>query len=85
MEDSQEFYTIQEFADKLRIHHNTVRNGIKKGKYQAFRVGSGPRSEFRIPKNEVNRICEFDMIKNIEEIANRIVEEKMGMKNELQR
>lgn len=83
MEDSQDFYTVQEFADKLRIHHNTVRSGIKKGKFQAMRIGNGPRSVFRIPKSEINRVCEFDIIKNIEEIVQRKIEEKMGVKNEL--
>ena len=76
MNDEKEFYTIMEFADKLRIHPNTVRNAIKKGRIQAFRIGVGSRSDYRIAATEINRICEMDMMKLIE----KMIEDKIGDK-----
>lgn len=75
-----EFYTVAEFAKHLRIHPNTVRKGIKKGRIQAFRVGEGLRSEFRISATEVQRISEMDMTRTIQ----RIVEEELEKRNDRQ-
>ena len=77
MTKEESFYTVMEFADKVRIHPQTVRTAIKKGRIQAFRVGAGPRSDYRIPNTEVARICELDMSKIIE----RMIDEKMEKKN----
>lgn len=71
---TQEFFTVTEFANKLRIHENTVRKAIKNGRIQAFKVGDGSRSSYRIPNTEVQRLCELDMSKLIQ----KIVDEKMG-------
>ena len=75
MTDQKEFYTVMEFSDKLRIHPNTVRRGISSGRIQAFRTGQSTRSSYRIPATEVNRICELDMSKLIEQIVERKLEE----------
>jgi excisionase family DNA binding protein len=77
----KEFYTVLEFADKLRIHAATVRNAIKKGRIQAFRVGLGSRSDFRIPATEINRICEMDMSKIIKNIIQDEVEKAIEIEN----
>lgn len=67
MNDNQEkFYNVEEFAKLLRVHPNTVRKGIKKGRIQAFRVGEGLRSSFRISSIEAQRLAEVDMMKVIE-------------------
>lgn len=59
MRDLQKaYFTIQEFADELNIHHNTVRNMIKNGKLHAFKLNPGKRSIFRIPGSEFFRIAE---------------------------
>lgn len=73
MNEPKEFYTVMEFADKLRIHPNTVRSAIKAGRIQAFRVGLGKRSDYRIPNTEINRICELDMTT----LINRLIEDKL--------
>lgn len=65
------FYTVNEFAELLRIHRNTVINSIKSGKIQAFRVGYGKRSCFRIPKSEIQRMALFDL----KDIAKTLKEE----------
>ena len=76
MTEPKEFFTIMEMADKLRIHPNTVRKAIKEGRIQAFRTGSGMRSEYRIPITEINRISEMDMSKLIEQMIDRKLEER---------
>jgi len=73
----KEFYTVMEFSDKLRIHPNTVRTAIKQGRIQAFRVGMGSRSDFRIPVTEINRISEMDMLTLIK----RLVEDEVEKRN----
>lgn len=57
------FFSIKEFANLLRIHPNTVRNSIKSGKIQAFKVGFGKRSVYRIPASEINRMALYDINK----------------------
>lgn len=61
------FLSIKEFADKLRVHENTIRRSIKKGRIQAFRIGVGSRSIFRIPYSEINRIADYDYVEKIKE------------------
>lgn len=78
MSTEPDFYTILEFADKLRVHPHTVRRAIHQGRIQAVKVGIGKRSSYRIPNTEVQRMCELDMTQLIE----RIVEEKLEKKSE---
>ena len=70
---NKSFYTIQEFAEKIRAHHNTVRKSIKKGYITAFRIGSGSRSSWRIPTSEIERMALF----NLESIIEKKVNERM--------
>lgn len=67
----KEFHSIKEFAVLLRIHPNTVRRAIKSGRINAFKVGSGKRSTYRIPKSEINRIALFDLEAIIEKMIER--------------
>ncbi len=59
------YYSIKEFAELLSVHHNTIRNSIKMGRINAFRVGYGPKAALRIPSSELSRIAEKDMIERI--------------------
>jgi excisionase family DNA binding protein len=77
MNEFGKFLTIKEFAEKLRVHPNTIRKAIKNGKINAFQTGTGKKSSYRISETELGRIVEFDMTKIIE----RIVEEKMEKRN----
>lgn len=72
MQDS--FFSIKEFASLLRVHPNTIRRGIKKGKINAFQVGVGKCSVWRIPLSETNRMGVADL----EKIIDRIIEEKIS-------
>ncbi len=76
MENKQittDFYSIKEFALKLGVHHNTIRNAIKNGRINALRIGGGRNSVYRIPHSEIDRIALFDL----KDMINRMVEEKL--------
>lgn len=61
-----EFFTVNEFAEKLKLNPQTIRRGIRQGKFYAVRVGIGAKSHYRIPKTELERL----------EIASRYKESK---------
>ena len=69
----KDFYTIQEFADFLGVHYNTIYNGIKKGHIFGFKVGRGEKAHYRIPHTEIDRLGVY----HLEEIIDRILEEKL--------
>ena len=69
-----EFYTIFEFAKKLRVHHNTVRRAIKSGRIHAFRLNDNQNSPWRIPGSENNHLAFMDMQK----IVNDLIDKKKG-------
>jgi excisionase family DNA binding protein len=50
------FLTVEEFADKLKIHPSTIRRAIKEGKIYASRPGPGKRSPYRISESELERL-----------------------------
>lgn len=60
------FYTVEEFSKELRIHPNTVYTAIQKGRINAFRIGVGVKSPYRIPATEINVMALKDMQKRIE-------------------
>lgn len=68
----EEYLTIKEFAGKLRVHPNTVRLSIKKGKLQCVRIGIGKRAGYRIPASEISRIALFDL----KHLVKKILEEE---------
>lgn len=72
MENNTAFYTITEFAKILKVHPNTIRNGIKTGRIQAFRVGKGVKSSFRIPTSEINRMSTLDL----ERVLNNMIKDQ---------
>ena len=57
----KDFYKVQEFADLLRVHRNTILKSIKEAHILAFRVGNGKKSSFRIPHSEIERMALFDL------------------------
>lgn len=50
------FYSIEEFANELGVHHNTVRRAIKDRRIHAIRLGKGRNACYRIPSSEIMRI-----------------------------
>ncbi len=66
------YFTIKEFAFRLEVHESTIRRLIKKGRLNAFRIGGGIKSGYRIPASEIERIALFDM----EQVIEKIIEKK---------
>lgn len=71
--EEQDFLSIKEFAVVINVHPNTVRRSIKKGRLSAFRVGSGARATYRIPRAEINRLA----FMNLEEMVQKMVDKKL--------
>ncbi len=69
---NKNFLNVYEFANYIGVHHNTIRKGIKKGHITAFRIGTGPKSPWRIPKTEVDRMALF----NLEDIIEKAINER---------
>ncbi len=70
---SNEILTVDEFADYIKVHPNTVRSMIRKGYLSSFKVGNGKTSSYRIAKSEVQRMA----MMNLEEIIDKRVMEKI--------
>jgi len=63
----QDFYTIKEFAYKMRVHENTIRRQIKCGKIAAIKFGTDKKGTYRIPHQEIERLILSDLRKAIKE------------------
>ncbi|MCL5432406.1 MAG: helix-turn-helix domain-containing protein [Patescibacteria group bacterium] len=48
--ENNEFYTVEQVADLLKVHWQTVLNYIKGGKLKAVKLGKG----YRISKEALN-------------------------------
>ncbi len=66
----KDFYSIKEFAGKLRVSEHTIRRAIRKGRINAFRVGSSDKSTFRIAHSEIARMGIVDLQKMIKQMIN---------------
>lgn len=66
------YYTILEFASKLRVHPNTIRRAIKSGHINAFKVNTGLKSSYRISHVEIERMA----LKEMNGIIFKIAKEK---------
>ena len=53
------FITVQEAADQLRVHPQTVRLWLREGKLRGRLIG-GRKSGYRIPASEIERILSPD-------------------------
>ena len=65
---NNEFLTVNEFAEVIGVHPNSVRNMIKKGRLSAFRVGGGERSSYRIARSEINRLSVIELNKIVDNL-----------------
>lgn len=50
------FLTVEEFAQRIKMHPGSVRKSIKQGKIYASRPGLGKKSPFRIAESELERL-----------------------------
>lgn len=63
--------TIQEFANHIGVHYNTVRNMIRNGILSAFKTGCGVTSSYRIPKSEIERLCVVNLGKIVKKLSQK--------------
>ena len=71
----QDFLTVAEFAQLMRLSYHTITRSIKKGRINAFRVGIGKKSPFRIPRSEIYRIATSDLeVLIVKEVEKRMKE-----------
>lgn len=68
----EEFLSVKEFACLVCMHYNTIIRAIKSGRINAFRISSGKKAAFRIPRSEIGRITLMDM----EHLVSIIIERK---------
>lgn len=67
MED--EYFTVKEFAKKLKVGPQSIRRAIQKGRILAFRPGVGKKAPWRISATELGRIS----VMGFEETVNNVL------------
>jgi len=50
------FLTIQEFAQRIKMHPGSVRRSIRQGKIFAMRPSMGKKGPYRIAESELERL-----------------------------
>lgn len=73
-DENPAYYSIKEFALKVRVHPNTIRNSIKNGRLNAFRIGIGRNANYRIPSSETQRLALFDL----KGLIDKLIQENNG-------
>ena len=56
MNEQKQYLSVTELANHLDVHRNTIIKAIKDKRIQAFKVGSGKKSVYRIPYTETARL-----------------------------
>ena len=51
---SETYYTLQEVADGIGVHYQTVRTWMKEGRLKVSKVGKS----YRVPESELKRLLE---------------------------
>ena len=51
-----EYFTVTEFAKKVKMHPASVRKAIKEGKIYATKFSCGIKAPYRIPESELERL-----------------------------
>lgn len=57
-----EYFTVKEFADKLKVPESTIRTAIRDGRIHAFRVSGGKRASYRIHEGQFARLMVLDSV-----------------------
>lgn len=58
MKKYDDFYTIEEIANKLKISKMTIYRAIKSGELNPINIGTGDRKVYRISKEELSKFLE---------------------------
>ncbi len=73
----QEFLTVPDLAKMFNVHANTIRNALKCGRIQGFKVGAGKRGSWRVYKSEIERMAAFDAREMIDRIVEKAIKKKL--------
>lgn len=57
---NNKFFTVEQVAELLQVHWQTVLNYIKSGKLDAVRLGKG----YRIPEEAINKFVKKNKVAN---------------------
>lgn len=57
--ENNSFLTVEQVAELLQVHWQTVLNYIKSGKLKAVRLGKG----YRIPEQAINKFVKENSVK----------------------
>jgi excisionase family DNA binding protein len=68
-QETHDFYSIKEFAKKLRVHPNTIRKAIKIGYINALRIGKSEKSGYRIPNTEIHNLAQIQWESVVTKVA----------------
>jgi len=52
----KEYYSVEEFGERLGFSYRSILAAIRKGRIRAFKIGSGRRNPYRIPHSEIIRV-----------------------------
>ena len=58
------FLTVEEFAERVKLHPGSVRRAIKQGRIFASRPSPGKRAPYRIAESELERLHLQGMCEN---------------------
>lgn len=56
MKEDKEYYSVVEFAKIFNFSPLTIRNYIRNGDIFAIRMGSRPKSPYRIHRGQIDRL-----------------------------
>jgi excisionase family DNA binding protein len=62
-----EYFTVEEFAQKIKMSEYTVRKSIREKWIYAIRPSNGKKSPYRIPESELERLQILSMCKSNKE------------------
>jgi excisionase family DNA binding protein len=51
-------YSVDEVADIIGVHPETIRRAIRTGRLKAFRVGGSQRAPFHVTREELERFMQ---------------------------
>ena len=79
---SSEYLSIKEFANRLKLHPNTIRRMIKKKRIDALQINKGKRITYRICFNEINRMAQFDLKEFMDREIEKAIKKNLGKSSE---
>lgn len=65
-------YTVREAAEILSYTPETIRRFIRMGRIEAFKIGLGPKAEYRISESELQRVQQINTEEHFRNIKDYI-------------